>query len=122
MLDINKLIATEQMSACEAQEFINDMETWTESQARGLARCEGLELTDEHLDVLCWLRDFYADCGGHPENGRALAHALEESFADQGGKRYLFRLFPKGPVMQGCRLAGLPVPPGTADPSFGSVH
>ncbi|NTV95234.1 MAG: TusE/DsrC/DsvC family sulfur relay protein [Thiobacillus sp.] len=121
MMDINKLIATEHMAACEAQEFINDMDSWTEGQARAQARTEGLELNEEHMEVICWLRDFYADCG-RPENGRSLAHAMEEGFADRGGKRYLFKLFPNGPVLQGCRLAGVPMPPGTVDKSFGSVH
>ncbi len=122
MLDINKLIAVENMPACEAQQFLNDMEIWTESQARELAHQEGLDLTDAHLDVLCWLRDVYADCGEPPRNARVLAHAMEATFAEQGGKRYLFKLFPNGPIMQGCRLAGLPQPSGTVDNSFGSVH
>lgn len=118
MMDINKLIATENMSACEAEVFLNDMESWTEQQARDLARSQGLELSDEHMDVICWLRDLYADCG-KPENGRALTHAMEETFSDQGGKKYLYWLFPNGPVLQGCRLAGLPVPESTVDRSFG---
>jgi tRNA 2-thiouridine synthesizing protein E len=121
MLDINKLIATENMSACEAESFLNDMDTWTEAQARARARAEGMELTEEHMEVICWLRDHFADCGP-PGNGRALAQALEDNFADRGGKRFLFRLFPNGPVYQGCRIAGLAIPPGTVDRSFGSVH
>jgi len=48
--------------------------------------------------------------------------ALEEAFHLEGGLRYLHRLCPGGPVAQGCRLAGLPVPPGAVDKSFGSVQ
>ena len=121
MPDINKLIGTENMSICEAADYLNDMETWTESQARDLAREQNLELGEEHMEAICWLRDFYTDCGP-PANARELSRALEEAFADQGGRKYLYRLFPNGPVLQGCQLAGLPMPAGTVDKSFGSVH
>jgi tRNA 2-thiouridine synthesizing protein E len=33
----------------------------------------------------------------------------------------LFKLFPKGPIAQGCRLAGLEPPAGSVDLGFGSV-
>lgn len=121
-MDINKLIATENMPACEAQSVLNDMDSWTEDQAREMARAEHLQLNDAHMEVICWLRDYYADCGGPPANARALGQAMDQAFADQGGKRYLFKLFPNGPVLQGCRLAGVPTPAGTVDKSFGSVH
>lgn len=121
MPDINKLIATETMSAFEAEAFLNDMENWTEAKARELARADGLELTDQHMQVIDWLRELYADCGV-PAHGRALTRALEDAFIIQGGKKYLYRLFPNGPVAQGCRYACLPPPPYTVDRSFGSVH
>jgi len=47
--------------------------------------------------------------------------ALEERFAAEGGRKYLLELFPKGPVAQGCELAGLPVPAYASDGSFGAV-
>jgi len=55
-------------------------------------------------------------------NIRELKDALEEAFHREGGLRYLHRLFPGGPVAQGCRLAGLVAPPGAVDKSFGSVQ
>lgn len=52
---------------------------------------------------------------------RALHDALEEKFHHKGGLKFLYTLFPRGPVAQGCRLAGLTPPPGSFDPSYGSV-
>jgi tRNA 2-thiouridine synthesizing protein E len=35
--------------------------------------------------------------------------------------KYLYTLFPGGPIVQGCRLAGLKAPAGATDRGFGSV-
>lgn len=121
MLDINKLVMAENMAPCEADDFLNSLEPWSEDSARAQAREEGIDLTDLHMDVICYLRDHYAECGEAP-NARTLLKAMESAYIDQGGRKYLYALFPRGPVTQGCRLAGLPIPAGNADPSFGSVH
>lgn len=121
MLDINKLVAAETMAPCDADAFLQDLETWSEDMARNAARDEGLNLTDEHMDVICFLRDHFAECGPE-DNARGLLRSMEDAYIEQGGRKYLYKLFPRGPVTQGCRLAGLPTPAGNADPSFGSVH
>jgi tRNA 2-thiouridine synthesizing protein E len=121
MQDINKMISAEGLTPCEAAAFLSDLEPWSEDWARRQAEAEGLELTEQHLDALCWLRDQHATCGPAP-NARTLLRAMEDSFRFAGGRRYLYDLFPRGPISQGCRLAGLPIPSGNADPSFGSSH
>ncbi|NCS64780.1 MAG: hypothetical protein COS39_02730 [Hydrogenophilales bacterium CG03_land_8_20_14_0_80_62_28] len=121
MLDINKLILAENLGHRESGEFAMDLEPWSEERALQLARSEGLDLNKKHMAVLRWLRDRYAECGP-TENGRALSHAMEENFMTEGGLKYLYRLFPQGPVYQGCHFAGVPLPPGSLDQSFGSRH
>jgi len=121
MLDINKLVTAEGLAPCEADAYLNDLEDWNEEKARQMAHDEHMELTDSHMDVICFLRDHFSECGQAP-NARTLLKAMEQAYIDQGGRRYLYELFPRGPVTQGCRLAGLPTPNGNLDPSFGSVH
>jgi tRNA 2-thiouridine synthesizing protein E len=121
MMDINKLVAAEQMAPCDADAFLSNLETWSEDMAREAAHQEGFELSEEHMDVICYLRDHFAECGPD-DNARSLLRSMEDAYIEQGGRKYLYRLFPHGPVTQGCRLAGLPTPAGNADPSFGSVH
>jgi TusE/DsrC/DsvC family sulfur relay protein len=121
MLDINKLVMAENLAPCDADAYLSDLDNWSEDLARDQARREGIELTDSHMDVICFLRDHFAECG--PEsNARSLLKAMEEAYIDQGGRKFLYKLFPRGPVTQGCRMAGIPTPSGNADPSFGSVH
>ncbi len=121
MMDINKLVQAEGLPSDEAEAYIADLEPWSVEQAVALAEAEGLTLTEVHLDVLCYLRDRYLECGPFP-NARFLLNALEHEYADQGGGRFLYELFPGGPVTQGCRMAGLPIPAGNADPSFGTTR
>jgi len=47
---------------------------------------------------------------------------LNEKFHTRGGLKFLYTLFPGGPVAQGCRLAGISAPPGSTDQGFGSVQ
>lgn len=97
-----------------------ELSEWNEDIARRLAQKEGIELKQEHLEVAEFLRRYYLE-NGLPERGRTLAKALEDEFDARGGNRYLHQLFPEGPVAQGSRIAGLPVPPYTEDASFGTA-
>ena len=92
-----------------------------EGNVREMAGQEGIELTDEHLGVVECLRDYYLELG-EAENGRDLEEMLNEVFAGHGGRKYLWRLFPGGPVTQGLRIAGLPLPPHSGDKGFGTVR
>lgn len=94
---------------------------WSRDMARSLAEREGLSLTDEHFAVLDFLRDYAISHGAIGRDAQHILRALEERFAEQGGRRWLYLLFPGGPVRQGMKLAGLPEAPHAADPSFGSV-
>ena len=90
-------------------------------QAIEMARKDGLELTDAHLGIIRYLRDCYADHGG-TVSARILMRTLEEEFAGMGGHWFLYSLFPLGAIAQATHYAGLPMLPGTRDPSFGTTH
>ena len=107
-------------SSSRADDRKVELSEWNEHIARRLAQNEGIELTQEHLEVADFLRRYYLE-NGLPEQGRTLAKALEDEFDARGGTRYLRQLLPGGPVAQGSRIAGLPVPPYTEDASFGTT-
>jgi tRNA 2-thiouridine synthesizing protein E len=96
-------------------------ENWDEEEARNLASDEGLELNDDHWDELRALQEYCARHECNKYSIRELHDALDEKFHDKGGYKYLYRLFPGGPIAQGCKLAGLELPAGAIDKGFGSV-
>jgi len=120
MPDINKMVAQENSEASTRGHLV-ELDTWTEVQAIAMAKQDGLELSDDHLTIIRYLRDCYADHGG-TITAHMLTHTLEEEFSGQGGHKYLSRLFPLGTIAQATRYAGLPLPPGTLDPSVGITH
>lgn len=95
---------------------------WVREDAIKIAREESLELTADHWEAVRAMQNYYA----HHEdesviNLRDLHDALDEHFHQQGGLKFLYTLFPGGPITQSCRLAGLKAPYIAADRSFGSV-
>jgi tRNA 2-thiouridine synthesizing protein E len=94
---------------------------WTPEAAIDVARQEGLDLTDDHWEIVRGLQEFFARHEDTAITLRDLHDALDEKFHHKGGVRYLYTLLPGGPVAQGCRLAGLRAPGGAVDTSFGSV-
>jgi tRNA 2-thiouridine synthesizing protein E len=93
---------------------------WTPDYAKKRAAEEDIELDEDHWCVIQSLQEYFSK-NEHEINIRELTSALDERFHEQGGQQYLFKIFPQGPVAQGCKLAGLQVPPNVIDKSFGSV-
>ncbi len=95
---------------------------WTKVEALRIARDEKIGLTESHWEVVRALQSYYArHDDGSTINLRELHDALDEHFHAQGGLKYLYTLFPAGPIAQSCRLAGLKAPFIATDLSFGSV-
>ncbi len=120
MPDINKFIGDTSVYD-EAREHLLDLEDWNEDIARAHASELGIELGDAHWEVVNFLRQHYIE-HGKTDRARRLTEVLDAHFADKGGTKYLYRLFPDGPILQASRIAGVPAPKDTTQPSFGSAQ
>ncbi|KOR30927.1 sulfite reductase [Achromatium sp. WMS2] len=96
--------------------FPHAPEDWTMDLARSLAKAEDIDLREDHWELIRSLHSYFARHQS-PVNARELHDALDEKFHPKGGLKYLYGLFPAGPVVQGCRFAGLEIVPGVVDNS-----
>lgn len=119
MPDIMKFITGEGAIEKDPAGNLVGLDDWSEDIATKLARELKIELAPDHWEVIHFLRDFYRQ-HGQVLHARPVLQALEERFAKKGGRKYLYRLFPGGAVTQASRIAGLPVPKDSVDPSFGT--
>lgn len=90
--------------------YLLNIDDWEPELAPQLAASENIELTDNHWEVVNFVRSFYLEFNTSPAI-RALVKAMAAKLgADKGNSRYLHRLFPKGAAKQATKIAGLPKP------------
>jgi tRNA 2-thiouridine synthesizing protein E len=92
----------------DAEGYLRRPAEWSESFAKALAREEELALTDEHWQVIRFLRAYYAEHGVQPQVRVMIRHFARAWGPERGNNHYLHSIFPRGgPQKQGNRLAGL---------------
>ncbi len=101
------------------ESFPNAPDDWDISTAEETAISDGVDMSDDHWDLVRALQEYYKKVDF--PHLRQIKDALDEKFHSRGGMKYLYQIIPGGPVAEGCRLAGLSVPSGAVDKSFGSV-
>ncbi|RQW63539.1 TusE/DsrC/DsvC family sulfur relay protein [Vibrio viridaestus] len=96
--------------ATDKEGYLLDFSLWEEEMIPELAKTEGIELTDDHLEVIMFVRRFYEEYNTSPAI-RMLVKAMAKEYGpEKGSSKYLFKLFREGPAKQATKLAGLPKP------------
>jgi TusE/DsrC/DsvC family sulfur relay protein len=92
--------------------YLLDLNEWNEDVAAVLAQGENVNMTDQHWEVVNFLREYYNEYQIAPAV-RVLTKAIGKKLgAEKGNSKYLYELFPFGPAKQACKIAGLPKPTG----------
>ena len=92
--------------------YLTNINEWSKELAVLLAKDEGIELTDEHWEVIDFLREYYEEYQIAPAI-RVLVKAMKKKYGkEKGSNKYLYELFPYGPAKQACKIGGLPKPTG----------
>ena len=92
--------------------YLLNLAEWTPEAAVFLAEEEKVPLTDNHWEVINFLREYYNEYQIAPAV-RVLTKAIGKKLGpEKGSNSYLYELFPYGPAKQACKIAGLPKPTG----------
>ena len=92
--------------------YLIDLSQWNKDLAVLIAKDEGIEMTEQHWEVVEFLREYYNEYQIAPAV-RVLTKAIGKKLgAEKGNSKYLYELFPYGPAKQACKIAGLPKPTG----------
>lgn len=89
--------------------YLVSQEEWDRDVAESIASADGIELTQDHWDVIEFLRDAYFNHNGEQPNNRAILKAMQEKWAGRKvDNKTLFDLYPGNPSKQAGKIAGLP--------------
>lgn len=92
--------------------YLVDMGEWSQGVAEFIAQEEGVDMTEAHWEVVNFLRDYYQEYSIAPMI-KILIKEMKKMFGpEKGNNKYLYDLYPGGPALQACKIAGLPKPTG----------
>jgi tRNA 2-thiouridine synthesizing protein E len=92
--------------------YLINLVDWEPAVAEAMATEDDLALTEEHWEIINFLRGYYDEFQIAPAV-RVLTKAIGKKLGkEKGNSKYLYTLFPYGPGKQACRFAGLPKPTG----------
>jgi TusE/DsrC/DsvC family sulfur relay protein len=92
--------------------YLVNLTEWNEDVGAALAVTESVTMTEQHWEVVNFLRDYYNEFQIAPAV-RVLTKAIGKKLGpEKGNSQYLYELFPYGPAKQACKIAGLPKPTG----------
>ena len=92
--------------------YLANLSEWEPAIGEAMANAEDQELTQDHWDIINFLREYYEEYQIAPAV-RVLTKAVGKRLGkEKGNSKYLYELFPYGPGKQACKYAGLPKPTG----------
>lgn len=89
---------------CNDQGYLTDLNQWNKEIGVEIAKEEGIEMTDEHWEVIEYLRDQVKK-----EIPLTIRKVGKSGVVDIKG---FYKLFPNGPLKISSRIAGIPKPVG----------
>ncbi|WP_343190225.1 TusE/DsrC/DsvC family sulfur relay protein [Buchnera aphidicola (Mollitrichosiphum nigrofasciatum)] len=89
--------------------YLKNKTDWNINIAQEIATIEKINLSQDHWEIIYLIKKFYKKYNLVPSN-RMLLKKTKKKFKKKNNSLYLLSLFPKGPVKQASKIAGLPKP------------
>jgi len=90
--------------------YLRNLGDWSEEVALELAVTEGVQMTEQHWEIIYLLRDFYQEFELSPAMRALVKQVSKKLGEDKGRSVYLLQLFPPSPARIATKIAGLPRP------------
>jgi tRNA 2-thiouridine synthesizing protein E len=87
--------------------YLVNANDWTKEIGAEIFAEEGITPTEEHWDVIEYMREQVIDEGAEP-NERGIMKAMEKKWGKKLTSKYMYELFPMMPSKQGLKIGGLP--------------
>ena len=87
--------------------YLENFDEWTEALGQKIADLEELEMTDEHWDVVHYLRAEHAENPGVEPNERSIMKDMAKKWGKKLTSKYMYQLYPGMPSKQGRKISGL---------------
>lgn len=96
--------------ATDEEGFLLDPGDWDLTVAQQIAHDLGIRMTDDHWEVVTFIREHYDSQFAVPELRTFLKHLRDKYGKDRATRRYVYQLFPYGYGQQACKIAGMRKP------------
>ena len=97
-------------SAFDKLGFLRKLRDWTPEVAEQIAEAEGIELREQHWELISLIRQYYDEFDSSPAMRPLVKYTAIKLGADKGKSMYLLSLFPNSPAKICSKIAGLPKP------------
>lgn len=87
--------------------YLVDANDWTKEIAEEIFKEEDIDPTQEHWDVIDYMREQVIDEGAEP-NERSIMKAMGKKWGRKVSSKDMYQMFPGMPSKQGLKIGGLP--------------
>ena len=95
------------------QGYLRNLGDWSEDFTETVAKNDGVDLYNDHWELILYVREYYEESQTCPTMHKVVRELGKKNTHYRNQKEYekhIYSLFPRDPMHEICKLAGLPMP------------
>lgn len=109
-MEISTITVNERVIGVDNEGYLLDPADWDLDVAHKMAEIINIDMTQNHWEVVNYVRDFFDSRYAVPEFRHALKFLKNKLGKDVVDRKFVYRLFPYGYGQQACKIAGMRKP------------